>query len=86
MAGSYRHATDDQGRLRNWRTMSNAVENGGDAFETIEEFYGMVWWLANGEPGLVEAARTRWTIGIDWSPGYEPEHVRYPDEDDREEN
>jgi hypothetical protein len=72
MAGSYNHAVDDQGRLRSWRTMSIATENQGDAYETIEEFYGMVWYLAGGDAARVEEARTHYRRGIEMSPGREP--------------
>lgn len=71
MAGSYNHAVDDQGRLRNWRTMTNATENQGDSYETIEEFYGMVWFLADGDSARVEEARQNYLAGIDRSPGRE---------------
>lgn len=73
MAGSYRHATDDQGRLRNWHTMGIATETGGDSYETIEEFYGMVWYLANGNPARVEEARQNYERGIEMSPGRQPD-------------
>jgi hypothetical protein len=72
MAGSYLHAVDDQGRLRNPENMTIATETQGDAYETIEEFYGMVWFLAGGDGDLVEQARTHWQRGIDLSPGREP--------------
>lgn len=71
MAGSYNHAVDDQGRLRNWRTMTIATETQGDAYETIEEFYGMVWFLADGDADRVEEARRRYQEGLAMSPGRE---------------
>jgi hypothetical protein len=73
MAGSYRHATDDQGRLRNWRTMTIATETQGDAYETIEELFGMVWYLAEGDADRVEQARQNYLAGIERSPGRQPE-------------
>jgi hypothetical protein len=73
MASSYNHAVDDQGRLRNSENMSIATETGGDAYETIEEFYGMVWYLADGDPVLVEEARANYRQGIEMSPGVEPD-------------
>ena len=73
MAGSYNHAVDEQGRLRNGETMGIATETQGDAYETIEEFYGMVWWLAQGDAARVEAARQNYLAGIDLSPGREPD-------------
>jgi hypothetical protein len=73
MAGSYRHATTGGGQLRNWRTMSIATETGGDSFETIEEMYGMIWYLAGGDAARVEEARQNYLAGIDLSPGRQPE-------------
>lgn len=73
MAGSYNHAVDDGGRLRNGENMGIATETQGDAYETIEEFYGMVWFLADGDPALVEEARQQYERGIELSPGREPD-------------
>lgn len=69
MAGSYNHAVDDQGRLLAPRHIGIAAENLGDAFETIEEFYGMVWFLADGDPARVEEARQNYQRGLELSPG-----------------
>jgi hypothetical protein len=70
MAGSYLHAVTDDGKLRNSRTMTIATETQGDAYETIEEMYGMIWWLAEGDKELVEDARKHYELGIEqWSPG-----------------
>jgi hypothetical protein len=80
MAGSYNHAVDDEGRLRNWRNMTIATETQGDAYETIEEMYGMVWFLAQGDPDVVEDARRHYQDGIEFSPGREPESVRYSED------
>ena len=74
MAGSYLHATTDDGKLRNWKTMAGiATETQGDAYETIEEMYGMIWWLANGSAPMVELARQHYEDGINQSPGRERE-------------
>lgn len=73
MAGSYNHATTDDGRLRNPDTMTIATETGGDAYETIEEMYGMIWYLAGGDATRVEEARQNYPAGIDLSPGRQPE-------------
>lgn len=73
MAGSYNHAVDDQGRLRNWQTMTIATETQADAYETIEELFGMVWFLADGDPARVEEARQNYLAGIERSPGREPD-------------
>ena len=69
MAGSYRHATTENGQLRKTIT----IETQGDTYETIEEFYGMVWYLAAGNSELVEQARQNYQLGIEISPGYEEE-------------
>jgi len=77
MAGSYNHAVAVDGRLRNERNMTIATETQGDAYETIEEMYGMIWYLAGGSPDRVEVARTYWQDGIVISPGREEPDVRY---------
>jgi hypothetical protein len=69
MAGSYRHAVDDDGKLQTGEGMLIATETQGDAYETIEEMYGMIWYLANGDADLVEEARVNWQVGIERSPG-----------------
>lgn len=69
MAGSYNHAVDDAGRLRDPETMTVATETQGDAYETIEEMFGMIWYLAGGDPARVEEARQNYQAGIAASPG-----------------
>lgn len=71
MAGSYNHAVNRHGRLHNWRNMTIATETQGDAYETIEEMYGMIWFLAEGNPERVEEARQHYREGIVMSPGKE---------------
>lgn len=79
MAGSYMHAVTDDGKLYNWRMMKAiATETQGDAYETIEEMYGMIWYLAEGDAGRVEAARQNYEQGLGLSPGRQDEHVREP--------
>jgi hypothetical protein len=73
MAGSYRHAVTDDGKLRSPDTMSIATETPGDAYATIEEMYGMIWFLAAGSPAAVERAQRGYKHGIRWSPGIEDE-------------
>jgi len=82
MAGSYLHAVNDDGRLRNTRNMLIATETQGDAYETIEEMYGMIWFLANGKASEVEQARKCYRTGLRWSPGKEPEGLRYAEDED----
>jgi hypothetical protein len=69
LAGSYLHTVTDSGRLR--RDQSIAAENLGDAYETIEEMYGMIWWLASGSEDRVELARRNYRAGLAMSPGVE---------------
>lgn len=73
MAGSYNHVIDNKGDLLNNDRMmiSGAmIENLGDAYEAIEEMYGMIWWLANLVEGStppeihVEKARQNYTVGL----------------------
>lgn len=42
MAGSYSHMTNDKGKFRG----TEFIENLGDAYEALEECYGMIWQLA----------------------------------------
>lgn len=69
MAGSYAHAIDRQGRLRDNNSFAGMIENGGDAYEMAEEMYGMIWWLAVGDSEVVAEAAARWREGIGSAPG-----------------
>jgi len=69
VAGSYLHAVTDDGKLRNPETMTIATETQGDAYETIEEMFGMIWYLADGDAARVEEARRAYRAGIERSPG-----------------
>jgi len=62
--------------------MTIATETQGDAYETIEEMYGMIWFLANGDPEAVERACQKYEEGLAMSPGKEDEFLRYEDEDE----
>lgn len=80
MAGSYKHVVNEKGQLyssENW-----LIDNLGDAYETIEEMYGMIWELADQITGwgtnkpedisdVVERARQTYKDGIAASPGLE---------------
>jgi hypothetical protein len=46
MAGSYNHIVTSHGNLVSNERFVQMVENLGDAYETVEEMYGMIWWLA----------------------------------------
>ncbi|GGH93835.1 hypothetical protein ACFFGR_09325 [Arthrobacter liuii] len=94
MAGSYNHAVDERtGKLLNPDDLPRMVENLGDAYETIEEMYGMIWWLASridllgpypSTPAqtaeIVEDARVRYTAGLAASPGTDGELVHDGDD------
>lgn len=69
MAGSYKHCVTDDGLLRTDGSFTGMIENLGDAWEAIEEMYGMIWLLAGGNGHLVEDARQRYDEGIELSPG-----------------
>ena len=70
MAGSYEHATTDDGKLRSNESFVGMIENLGDAYEMAEEMYGMIWWLADGDAAKVRDARNNWDFGIsEKSPG-----------------
>lgn len=85
MAGSYNHAVDKTtGKLlNNEQCVAMAAENGGDAYETIEEMYGMIWqlatWLEGASGGTreaaqsVEDARQTYQDGLAASPGTDGE-------------
>ena len=78
MAGSYKHCVDDQGGFTGVRLLDDL----GDAWEALEEMYGMIWYLAfehaqyagdehrEAETAdLVEEARQNYALGIERSPG-----------------
>lgn len=69
MAGSYDHATTKSGKLRSNETIFDMLENGGDVYEALEEMYGMIWYLAEGQAHNVEEARKNYKHGIAVSPG-----------------
>lgn len=73
MAGSYKHCVTDAGELRQG-SFEDMIENLGDAYEAIEEMYGMVWYLAQAfsDPvGAVDSARRNYQEGLALSPGPE---------------
>jgi hypothetical protein len=85
MAGSYNHCITRNGNLMsNDRMMITGamIENLGDAYEAIEEMFGMIWFLAGDiqdsenvpEEALpsmikdrVEAARQNYSAGLELS-------------------
>lgn len=68
MAGSYRHTVNDAGVLYDSEDMTDMLENGGDVFEAVEEMYGMIWFLAEGDPARVAEAHRNYLAGIALSP------------------
>jgi hypothetical protein len=69
MAGSYLHIVGRTGRLLSETNLPKMLENDGDVYEAIEEMYGMIWWLADGNANDVEIARRHYLQGIQKSPG-----------------
>ena len=70
MAGSYKHVVTDSGKLRQPRRLLDMLDcHHGDVYEAIEEMYGMIWLLADGDAARVEDARQRYRDGISLSPG-----------------
>lgn len=56
MAGSYNHVTTRTGNLRDNDSFVQMIENLGDAYEAVEEMYGMIWWLASRAVSYPEEA------------------------------
>ena len=71
MAGGYGHIVQKDGNLRAPLMISNVLDDGGDVFETVEEMYGMIWFLvsqpdqwAGREKQMVEDARRQYQEGL----------------------
>ena len=73
MAGSYNHCVDSDGRLRRPEVLTGMLDTPGDVYEAVEQFYGMVWYLASGQASdpttmtpreLVEEARQHYLDGL----------------------
>jgi hypothetical protein len=82
MAGSYSHVvTNKQGKLLNPQNFVGMVDSLGDAYETVEEMYGMIHYLAarvellspdnmyQTPTQIVEESRVHYRRGIKMSPG-----------------
>jgi hypothetical protein len=69
MAGSYSHTVNDDGQLIAPSDMAGMLENGGDVYEAVEEMFGMIWFLAEGDPTRVAHAQRNYRAGLDMSPG-----------------
>jgi hypothetical protein len=64
MAGSYNHVVGDHGEF----VGVDLLDHLGDAWGALEELYGMIWFLANGDAALVEKARQHYRAGLALSP------------------
>lgn len=80
MAGSYNHAvTNNRGKLLNPTNFVEMIDSLGDAYETVEEMYGMIHYLAarvellttidQSHEQIVEEARVNYRRGLQMSPG-----------------
>jgi hypothetical protein len=73
MAGSYAHIVhSESGRLLPPEEISDILDTSGDVYETIEQLYGMIWFLAGGNAESVAAAQASYQIGLVNSPGVGP--------------
>jgi len=81
MAGSYNHIVEKpSGKLLVRSQALSMLEcSSGDVYEALEELYGMIWYLAIGNPELVEIARRNYAEGLTMSPGTDG---RLPPEED----
>jgi len=65
MAGSWKHIIDNRtGHLVSTERFPEMIENLGDAYEAIEECYGMVMYLTGGDRAKIEEARQHYEDGL----------------------
>lgn len=69
MPGSYGHIVQKDGNLSSHLRIVESLDNGVDMFETVEEMYGMIWFLAGtyaykDPKGAVEDARRQYREGL----------------------
>lgn len=77
MAGSFKHVVAADGQLLRDKDFAQMVDNPVDAYEVVEEMYGMIWVLADflGGPDAgtrrawVDQARDNYRRGLTVSPG-----------------
>lgn len=69
MAGSYNHIITATGAFRG----GGLLDNKGDVYEALEECYGMIWFLAQGDKARVEEARQHYQDGLKLAPQTEEE-------------
>jgi hypothetical protein len=66
MAGSYNHIVKKpSGKFQGVELLDNL----GDAWEALEECFGMIWYLADGDAEKVEEARQNYKAGLERSSG-----------------
>jgi hypothetical protein len=61
MAGSYKHIVDENGAFRGVELLDHL----GDAYEALQECYGMIMFLAFGDLKRVEQARQHYEEGLE---------------------
>lgn len=72
MAGSYQHITDhDTGAFIG----TELLDNLGDAYEALEECYGMIWYLAGGDLTKVKEAAASYMTGLEKAPRLEDDQL-----------
>lgn len=71
MAGSYKHVVTRGGNLVSNERFVQMIENLGDAYEAVEEMYGMLWMLASlvtpdpeGQVEWVKWAQENYRVGL----------------------
>lgn len=60
MAGSYSHITNEDGSFRG----IDLIDNMGDAYEALEECYGMIQWLGRGSKQDIAEAEKHYKDGL----------------------
>lgn len=74
MAGGYGHIVQKDGNLMSNTRITEMLDNGGDVFETVEQLYGMLWFLAathayKDPRAAVEDARRQYQEGLKMAKG-----------------
>lgn len=71
MAGSFNHIVDDDGTF----TM-DCIDNMGDAHEALEECFGLIYHLADGDSAKISRACKEIGIPDPWDGRYEGEEPK----------
>lgn len=64
MAGSWQHVVNANGTFIDNDRFPDMIENLGDAYEALEECYGMIVWLTNGDAEQINEANERYQQGL----------------------